>query len=177
MGRIVIENTPDGVRMWLVVSGELNEDIMVFGQEPCSAGREKRRNVSYLGLLPPPIGGLSEITHLYKARFGEPRPGTKVFIVTCQHKDGWKGLDQETSEIVPNLPEGLQTAPEPGNSQVPLMHKGCTPDAQGTCAPAIPEQVRTSAVLPGDNSASLPSSGGSGRGNEAPPGKSDALTP
>ena len=174
---LVATNDESGVRLFIKLAAPPTEDIMVFGQAPCSAGRSKRRNVSYLGLVAPAQDGLSEITGLYKAKFGEPRPGTKVFIVTCQHKDGWKGLDQETSEIVPNLPEGLQTAPEPGNSQVPLMHKGCTPDAQGTCAPAIPEQVRTSAVLPGDNSASLPSSGGSGRGNEAPPGKSDALTP
>src|ERR1019366_1309494 len=78
VGRLVIENGADGVRLFLAVSGELNADIMVFGQAPCSRGRFKRRNVSYLGLLPPPIGGLSEITHLYTAKFGEPRPGQKV---------------------------------------------------------------------------------------------------
>jgi len=135
VGRLVIENSPDGVRMWLAVSGELNEDIMVFGQEPCSAGRQKRRNTSYLGLLPPPIGGLSEITPLYKARFGEPGPGRKVFIVTCQHKNGWKGLEQETCEIVPNRSEGLQATSQPENSQNPYMHKGSTRDAEGTIAP------------------------------------------
>ena len=60
VGPLVIENGADGARLYLAVSGELNEDVMVFGQEPCSRGRYKRRNVSYLGLLPPPIGGLSE---------------------------------------------------------------------------------------------------------------------
>ena len=100
VGRLVITNDEGGVRLWLAVSGELKEDVMVFGQEPCSAGRYKRRNVSYLGLLPPPIGGMSEITSLYKPRFGEPRPGRKVFIVTCQTKDGWKGLERETSARV-----------------------------------------------------------------------------
>ncbi len=126
VGRLVIENGADGVRLYLAVSGELNEDIMVFGQEPCSRGRYKRRNVSYLGLLPPPIGGLSEITRLYKAKFGEPRPGQKVFLVTCQEKDGWKGLDLETSATVPERPKDLQATAERAGSHFPYMHTGCT---------------------------------------------------
>ena len=145
-GRLVIENTEDGVRLFLAVSGELDTDIMVFGQEPCLAGRHKRRNVAYLGLLPPPIGGRSEITRLYKAKYGEPRPGRKVFIVTYQHKNGWKGMEQETRAIVPDRPEGQPaasrlslpgvTAPaETVDSQNPYMHKGGTRDAEGKVAP------------------------------------------
>jgi hypothetical protein len=110
---------------------------MVFGQEPCSRGRYQRRNVSYLGLVSPPIDGLSEITQLYRAKFGEPRPGTKVFIVTCQEKDGWKGLDLETSATVPERPKELQATAEPAGSQIPYMHTGCTPDADGTGAPVV----------------------------------------
>jgi hypothetical protein len=135
--RLVAENGADGVRLYLVVSGELNEDVMVFGQEPCSRGRYKRRNVSYLDLLPPPIGGRSEITQIYKAKFGEPRPGSKVFIVTCQEKDGWKGLDQETSATVPERPKNLQATVEPASGQNPYMHTGCTRDAEGIAAPAV----------------------------------------
>jgi hypothetical protein len=137
VGRLVIENGADGVRLYLAVSGELNEDIMVFGQEPCSQGRYRRRNVSYLGLLPPPIGGLSEITRPYKARFGEPRPGQKVFLVTCQEKDGWKGLDLETSATVPERPNDLQATAETAGSQFVYMHTGCTGDAEGIAAPVV----------------------------------------
>jgi hypothetical protein len=144
VGQEVIENGADGVRLYLAVSGELNEDIMVFGQEPCSRGRYKRRNVSYLGLLPPPIGGLSEITRLYKAKFGEPRPGQKVFIVTCQEKDGWKGLDLETSATVPERPKDLQTIAEAASSHIRYMHTGCTGDADRTIPPvASPSQAST----------------------------------
>jgi hypothetical protein len=137
VGRLVIENGADGVRLYLTVSGELNEDVMVFGQEPCSRGRSKRRNVSYLGLLPPPIGGRSEITRLYKAKFGEPRPGQKVFLVTCQEKDGWKGLDLETSATVPEPPEALQATADGASSHLVYMHTGCTGDAEGTAAPVV----------------------------------------
>jgi hypothetical protein len=131
VGRLIIGNDENGVRLYLAVSGELNEDIMVFGQEPCNRGRYKRRNVSYIGLLPPPIGGLSEITRLYRAKFGEPRPGKKVFIVTCQEKEGWKGLDQETSATVPERPRASQALAEASTSHLLYMHTGSTGAAQG----------------------------------------------
>ena len=137
VGPLLIENGADGVRLYVAVSGELTEDIMVFGQEPCSRGRYKRRNVSYLGLVPPPIGGRSEITRLYTAKFGEPRPGQKVFLVTCQEKDGWKGLDQETSATVPERPIDLQATAETANSHSVYMHTGCTQDADRTGTPVV----------------------------------------
>ena len=131
---LVITNDGDGVRLFLRLAAPPTEDIMVFGQAPCSAGRNKRRNVSYLGLLRAGEDGLSEITAMYKAKYGEPRPGMKVFIVTCQQKNGWQGLEFETREIVPNGPAGQQAVAEVVNSQKPLMHKGCTRDAEGTGA-------------------------------------------
>jgi hypothetical protein len=136
---LVATNDENGVRLFLELASLPTEDIMVFGQAPCSAGRSKRRNVSYLGLLPPGQDGLSEITDLYRARFGEPRPGTKVFIVTCQQKNGWKGFDHESSEIVPDRSGGMQASTTVVNSSKPLMHKGCTRDAQGTIAIPIPD--------------------------------------
>jgi len=151
--RLTITNDENGVRLWLAVTGELNEDIMVFAQAPCPSGRFKRRNVAYLDLLPPPVGGVSEITHLYTARYGEPRPGRKIFVVTCQQKDGWKGIERETSAIVPDPPPaqtasaeanatkfillaapaapGLPATAEPSISQNAHMHKGGTWAAQG----------------------------------------------
>jgi hypothetical protein len=135
VGQLVIENGADGVRLYVAVSGELNEDIMVFGQAPCSRGRYKRRNVSYLGLIPPPIGGLSEITRLYTAKFGEPRPGEKVFLVTCQEKEGWKGFDLETSATVPDRPKDLQAAATPAVSHPGNMYTGCTLDADRVSGP------------------------------------------
>ena len=157
VGRLVIENGADGVRLYLPVSGELNEDIMVFGQEPCSRGRYKRRNVSYLGLLPPPIGGLSDITRLYTAKFGEPRPGQKVFLVTCQQKDGWKGLDQETSATVPDRPKDLQATATPADSHPIYMHTGCPGDADRLAAPPVaPSQASTEPPVGGRETPGAP---------------------
>jgi hypothetical protein len=88
-------------RLRLKVSGPVTEDIMVFGQAPCSAGRKKWRHGSYLGLLPAPERGESDITEMYVAKYGEPEPGKKVFIRTRQQKDGWEGREQDLSALVP----------------------------------------------------------------------------
>jgi hypothetical protein len=112
---------------------------MVFGQAPCSAGRSKRRNVSYLGLLRPAINGMSEITDLYRAKFGEPPAGTKVFIVTRQQKDGWQGFASETNEIVPHKPLEQQAGSTQALTLQPHMHKGCTRGDQGVGSVAGPE--------------------------------------
>jgi hypothetical protein len=138
IGQLVITNDDDGVHLLLNISGPITEDIMVFGQAPCSSGRRKRRNVSYLGLLRVAQAGLSEITALYVSRFGEPGVGQRVFIVTRQQKDGWEADDHQTSEIVPDKPADQQAA---AIAALPLqvhMHKGCTRDAQGIGAPPIP---------------------------------------
>ena len=157
VGELVISNSADGVRLLLRVSGELTEDVMIFGQAPCSTGRRKRRNVAYVGLLPPPVDGWSDITDLYTARYGEPRPGTKVFLVTCQQKDGWKARDWETSAVVPEPSEGQRAESEDAKCGAPLpsearasgfpapltsetsherlMYKGGTRAAQGKARP------------------------------------------
>jgi hypothetical protein len=162
------------LRLCLRVSPETSGDaapaseyIMVFGQAPCSAGRSKRRNVSYLGLLPFPVNGMCDITDIYVAKYGAPRPGEKVFIVTVQQNNGWEGIEQETSGIIPERPPD---SPAPATSALtltPHMHKGCTWDVTGTNTTPVPEVVHPSALPTGDNPASPASSGGEGRGEEA----------
>ena len=74
---------------------------MVFGAAPCSAGRKKWRHGAFLGLLPAPVGGESDITELYVARYGEPEPGKRVFIRTRQQRGGgWEDHPRDVSEVV-----------------------------------------------------------------------------
>ena len=168
---LVIENTEAGVRLLLRIAGDLKEDVMVLGQEPCNSGRRKRRNVAYLGLLPPPINGLSDITYLYQARYGQPRPGKRVFIVTCQQKNGWKGIDREASALVPEPPKGHQATSEPENSQIPHMHKGSTRDAQGGGPPAASQSLEGTETGEGGEKAAGAAIGGvvDGGGTRNPP--------
>lgn len=122
VGQLVITNDEGGVRLRLMVTAPVTEDIMVFGQAPCSSGRRKRRNVAYLGLLPAAQDGSGEITALYVARFGAPRPCERVFIVTRQQKDGWEDYDQQTTAVVPPKPSKsspLQLHPHPSHPSHP----------------------------------------------------------
>ena len=140
------------VRLLLAVGAAL-EDIMFSGEAPCSSGRMKPRRVCYLGLLEPATDGQCDITAQYVARHGQPRPGQKVFVVTCQEKNGWKAQDHVTSAIVPPAPQPgdqpgtqptnpneaaatqlpeAQTAPAQGVSPLSrAVYKGSTPDAPG----------------------------------------------
>ena len=153
VGELTADYDEAGKLRLLLAVGAAVEDIMLFGQAPCSAGRMKKRRVNYLGLTGPATNGQCDITAEYTARFGQPVPGQKVFVVTCQHKNGWKGQDHVTSGIVPPGPLGgeqpgneaskagmpaaagtpeAQAAPAQGiSSSSSAMYKGSTPDARG----------------------------------------------
>jgi hypothetical protein len=96
----IVSDEAGGVRLLLSV-GPATEDIMLLGQAPCSAGRMKPRRVNYLGLLEHASSGQCDITPAYTARFGQPGPGQKVFIVTCQEKNGWRAPEYVVSAVVP----------------------------------------------------------------------------
>jgi len=152
VGGLTITNDPqNGVRLLLAV-GTASEDIMVFAQTPCSCGRMKHRRLCYIGLAGPATAGQCEITGPYIARFGQPAPGQKIFVMTNQEKNGWKGPDSVFSAIVPppSLPAEQPNPAEPkSESAVPAakpesqpalakgvsslsrtMYKGSTPGAQ-----------------------------------------------
>ena len=151
VGELSVDYDENGaVRLRLAV-GTAVEDIMLYGQAPCSAGRMKHRRVCYLGLLGEATNGQCDITAPYIARFGTPRPGQKIFIVTCPHKHGWKGPDHVTSAIVPPQPPPgspkrrqetqskpaaavaqpkSQTAPDQGSFSSPrVVYNGSSPGA------------------------------------------------
>jgi hypothetical protein len=152
-GELSIVNDEDGGVRLLLTVGPATEDIMLFGQAPCSAGRMKHRRVCYLDLLGPATNGQCDITAPYTARYSQPSPGQKIFIVTCQVKNGWKAQDHLASAIVPPKPlpgeqrrseeakpetamtsetPEAQAAPAPGSSSLPSsVYKGGTPGARG----------------------------------------------
>ena len=92
------------LRFELRVSGPVTGDIMVLGAAPCSATWRKCRKPVYLGLLPAPEGGVSDITEMYVRRFGEPKAGERVFIRTRQQTNGWESWNKDVSEVVPARP-------------------------------------------------------------------------
>ena len=153
VGDLTIGYDEAGNVQLLLAMGAAVEDIMLFGEAPCSAGRMKHRRVCYLGLAGSATNGQCDITAPYTARYGQPRPGQKVFLVTCQHKNGWKAQDHVTSAIVPPKPlageqqgnqatkaEAAPATETPQAQVVPAqgcsslsraVYKGSTPDARG----------------------------------------------
>jgi hypothetical protein len=73
----------------LRVQGTPAQLILVQGARPVRSCVRFVLHFPFLGLLPPPIDGWSDITEMYVARFGVPKPGTAVWIRTCQHIDGF----------------------------------------------------------------------------------------
>jgi len=192
VGQLTVVDSEQGPRLLLAVNGPVTEDIMVFGQAPCSRGRYKRRNVAYLDLLPPAKDGVADITDMYVAKYGPLRPGTKIFLVTRQQKNGWEGPLKEASATVPGdpaspqpavpgsqpasngllsqPPTGQQALAEPSSPLSPLMHTGGTGDAQGIVA-LPPPDCRESAE-PGvreSKAAESASEGAGPAGGESPP--------
>jgi len=57
-----------------------------------------------LGFLPAPKDGWSDITDLYVARYGVPKPNQAIWIRTCQHIDGFTDVPKTLRVRVPPLP-------------------------------------------------------------------------
>jgi hypothetical protein len=73
----------------LRVSSPPAQCTLVQGARPVRTGVRWVQHFPFLGLLPPPIDGWSDITELYVARYGVPKAGKAIWIRTCQHIDGW----------------------------------------------------------------------------------------
>jgi hypothetical protein len=76
----------------LRVSGPTAQYTLVYGAAPVRSGVRYVHHFPFLGLLPPPKDGWSDITELYVARYGVPKVGTAIWIRTCQHIDGWQDV-------------------------------------------------------------------------------------
>jgi hypothetical protein len=104
VGPLTIIKNGAGIELQLSVPERPRQDVvvLVLGARPCSAGRSSTTPYTILGPLPPPDGGVSTITSLYREKFGLPSPGQRVFIRTRQLIAGWEDEPKETNALVPN---------------------------------------------------------------------------
>ena len=92
----------DGVlALNLVVRGQPVPYIVVAGAEPRSAATNYVDHFTLLGLLPEPVDGVANIAELYVRKWGQPRPGSRVFIEVIQQINGWQHLPLRLSAVVP----------------------------------------------------------------------------
>jgi hypothetical protein len=86
---LVITNTGGKITLKLRVPSPPAQYTLVQGAAPVRTAVRCVQHFPFLGLLPPPTDGWSDITELYVARYGVPKAGTAIWIRTCQHIDGW----------------------------------------------------------------------------------------
>jgi hypothetical protein len=89
VAELVVASTGGAIALKLRALSPPIPYILVQGAAPVRTAVRCVQHYTFLGLLPPPTDGWSDITPLYVARYGVPRAGTAVWIRTCQHIDGW----------------------------------------------------------------------------------------
>jgi hypothetical protein len=89
VGELDITNTGGKITLKLRVPSPPAQYTLVQGAAPVRTGVRCVQHYPFLGLLPPPTDGWSDITELYVAQYGVPKAGTAIWIRTCQHIDGW----------------------------------------------------------------------------------------
>jgi len=78
---------------------------LVFGSPPLPAGRRVCRDFRFLGLLPAPYRGASDITELYLEKFRHLPAGSRIFIRTWQQIDGWRdSFPAQFTVVIPGKP-------------------------------------------------------------------------
>ena len=101
VAELAVTNNGGRVSLKVRVPSTPAQYTLVQGAAPVSAGVRCVTHFPYLGLLPAPVNGWSDITELYVARYGAPLVGSVVFIRTCQQVDGWADTPKVTSALVP----------------------------------------------------------------------------
>ncbi len=74
------------------IDGALEHSILVQGARPVSSGVGCVQHFPFLGLLPPPVDGWSDLTELYVARHGVPKDNQAIWIRFCQHSNGFTDI-------------------------------------------------------------------------------------
>jgi hypothetical protein len=104
--RFVITNRGGRIALNLSVTAGQAEGVMVSSWHPCNAGVTVWNKFVRIGLLPPPIGGMSDITRQYVAKYGMPPVGKKIFLRIQQMNDYVGSIVQTVSAVVPTEPSG-----------------------------------------------------------------------
>ena len=101
VAELVITNTGGRIALKLRVPSPPAQYTLVQGAVPVRTGVRFVQHFPFLGLLPPPTDGWSDITELYVARYGVPKAGTAIWILTCQHIDGFADVPRVSHARVP----------------------------------------------------------------------------
>jgi hypothetical protein len=101
VAELMATNTGGKFTLKLHVPSPPAQYTLVQAAAPVRYGVRCVQHFPFLGLLPPPTDGWSDITELYVARYGVPKAGTAIWIRTCQHIDGWTDVPKVARARVP----------------------------------------------------------------------------
>jgi len=83
------------------LDGPPAQHILLYAAAPVRNGVRYVNHFPLLGLLPPAKDGWSDITELYVARYGVPKPNWAIWVRTCQHIDGWTDVPKLARSRLP----------------------------------------------------------------------------
>ena len=89
------------VAIKLTCSGSSDAFNLVYAAPPQNSGTRRPITLRLLGELPAVVGGVSNLTSLYAAKFGTPAVGQRLFIQSKQMEDGWFDNPKSYSGLVP----------------------------------------------------------------------------
>ena len=98
-----ITATEGRIALQLTVEQEPDQHVVILGAKPRSPGTTYVDHFTLLGVLPAPVGGVSDFTGLFVAKVGQPPAGSRVVIETVQQIDGWRDFPHRLSARVPTL--------------------------------------------------------------------------
>jgi hypothetical protein len=98
---LTITNASGVITLKLTTTDSPADGTMLWGAKPCSQGINTARSVVFLGVLDSPVGDAIDISAAYKARFGSPKVGSKVFVKVNQNMNGWEDVPRGFWAIVP----------------------------------------------------------------------------
>jgi hypothetical protein len=98
---LTITNAAGVITLKLTTTDSPADGTMLRGAAPCSQGRNVAPGVVYLGTLDSPVNNAIDISTAYKARYGSPAVGKKVFVRVNQNINGWEDVPRQFSAIVP----------------------------------------------------------------------------
>ena len=101
VAELVITNIGGKITLKLRVPSPPAQYTLVQGAAPVRTGVRCVQHFPFLGLLPPPADGWSDITERYFARYDVPKAGTAIWIRPCQHIDGWSDVPKVVRARVP----------------------------------------------------------------------------
>lgn len=96
-----IINTAGVNAISLLTTGSPSEACMLRAARPVKQGVYRCPEVVSIGTLTSPVGGKINISTAYKARFGEPLVGQKIFVQVNENLLGWQGQRSTYSATVP----------------------------------------------------------------------------